>query len=81
MVMALAKRVPSAVRYQDRRKWAMETMWNERPRPRELARLNHGAGSLGSIGAEIASMSSALKMHVIGIRGAPGAAAPKEHKK
>src|SRR6266436_2006853 len=36
MIMALAKRVPSAVRYQERRKWARDAMWNERPRPREV---------------------------------------------
>ena len=28
MLLALAKRLPSAVRYQDRRKWAMEAIWN-----------------------------------------------------
>jgi len=49
----------------------METMWNERPRPRELRGSTMVLVGLGSIGAEIASMSSALKMHVIGIREHP----------
>jgi phosphoglycerate dehydrogenase-like enzyme len=71
MVMALAKRVPSAVRYQDRRKWAREAMWNERPRPREVRGTTLVQVGLGSIGAEIAEMASALKMHVIGIREHP----------
>ena len=28
MLLALAKRLPSVVRYQERRKWAMEAIWN-----------------------------------------------------
>jgi phosphoglycerate dehydrogenase-like enzyme len=71
LVIALAKRVPSAVRYQERRKWAMEAMWNERPRPREIRGSVIALVGLGSIGAEIASMASALKIHVIGIREHP----------
>ncbi len=71
MIMALAKRVPSAVRHQERRKWAREAMWNERPRPREIRDATLVQVGLGSIGAEIASMASALKMHVIGIREHP----------
>lgn len=71
MIMALAKRVPTAVRYQDRRKWARDAMWNERPRPREVRGATLVQVGLGSIGAEIASLSSALKMHVIGIREHP----------
>src|SRR5215469_15200207 len=37
MMLALARRVPSAVRYQNRRKWGMEAIWAEQPRPREIA--------------------------------------------
>jgi len=42
--------------------------------------LNHGAGGLGSIGAEIASMSSALKMRVLGIREHPERGAEGAHE-
>ncbi len=71
MVLALAKRVPSAVRYQESRKWAMENIWQERPRPREIAGSNLLVVGLGSIGAEVAALAVALKMHVIGVRQYP----------
>ncbi|MCU1221452.1 MAG: D-isomer specific 2-hydroxyacid dehydrogenase, NAD-binding protein [Candidatus Angelobacter sp.] len=71
MVLALAKRLPSAVRYQQRRKWAMEEIWNEQPRPREVRGSSAAVVGLGSIGAEVAAMAAALKMHVIGVREHP----------
>ena len=69
MALALAKRLPSAVRYQDRRKWAMQTIWSERPREMRGATLV--VVGLGSIGAEVAAMAAALKMHVVGVREHP----------
>jgi len=71
VLLALAKRLPSAVRYQDRRKWAMEAIWNEQPRPREVRGATLLVIGLGSIGAEVAQMAAALKMHVIGVREHP----------
>jgi phosphoglycerate dehydrogenase-like enzyme len=71
MLLALAKRLPSAVRYQQRRNWAMEAIWKEQPRPREVRGANLLVIGLGSIGAEVASMAVALKMHVIGVREHP----------
>jgi phosphoglycerate dehydrogenase-like enzyme len=71
MLLALAKRLPSAVRYQERRKWAMEAIWNEKPRPREVRGASLVVVGLGSIGADVASMAVALKMHVIGVREHP----------
>jgi phosphoglycerate dehydrogenase-like enzyme len=68
MLLALTKRLPSAVRYQQRRKWAMEAIWKEQPRPREVRGATVLVMGLGSIGAEVASMAAALKMHVIGVR-------------
>jgi phosphoglycerate dehydrogenase-like enzyme len=80
MVLALAKRLPSAVRYQDRRKWAMEAIWNEQPRPREIRGAALVVVGLGSIGAEVASMAAALKMHVIGVREHPERGAAGAHE-
>jgi phosphoglycerate dehydrogenase-like enzyme len=71
MLLALAKRLPSAMHYQERRKWAMEAIWKEQPRPREVRGADLLVIGLGSIGAEVASMAVALKMHVIGIREHP----------
>jgi phosphoglycerate dehydrogenase-like enzyme len=71
MLLALAKRLPSAVHYQERRKWAMEAIWQEQPRPREVRGASVVVVGLGSTGAEVASMAAALKMNVIGVREHP----------
>lgn len=78
MMLALAKRVPSAVRYQDRRKWAMEAIWKERPR--EIAGARLLVVGLGRIGAEVAALGAVLKMHVTGVRQNPerGASGAKQ---
>jgi phosphoglycerate dehydrogenase-like enzyme len=80
MLLALAKRLPSATRYQQRRKWAMEAIWNEQPRPREVRGANLVLVGLGSIGTEVASMAAALKMHVIGVREHPERGAAGAHE-
>ena len=80
MLLALARRLPSATRYQQRRKWAMEAIWNEQPRPREVRGANVVVIGLGSIGAEVASMAAALKMHVIGVREHPERGAAGSHE-
>ena len=80
MLLALAKRLPSAVRYQDRRKWAMEAIWNEQPRPREVRGATMVVVGLGSIGADVAFMAAALKMHVIGVREHPERGAAEAHE-
>jgi phosphoglycerate dehydrogenase-like enzyme len=71
MMLALARRIPSAVRYQERRKWRLETIWAEQPRPREMRGATLVVVGLGSIGTEVAAMGAALKMHVIGVRQNP----------
>jgi phosphoglycerate dehydrogenase-like enzyme len=80
MLLALAKRLPSATSYQQRRKWAMEAIWNERPRPREVRAATVVVVGLGSIGAEVASMAAALKMYVIGVREHPDRGAAGSHE-
>jgi phosphoglycerate dehydrogenase-like enzyme len=80
MLLALAKRLPSATRYQQRRKWAMEAIWNEQPRPCEIRAANVVVVGLGSIGAEVASMAAALKMYVIGVREHPERGAAGSHE-
>ena len=80
VLLALARRLPSAVRYQDRRKWAMEAIWSEQPRPREVRGATLVVIGLGSIGAEVAQMAAALKMHVIGVREHPERGAAGAHE-
>ena len=70
-IFALAKRLPSAFRYQQQHKWAQEDLWNERPRPREVAGSTLGLVGLGSIGSEVARRAVALGMRVLAIREHP----------
>ena len=44
-------------------------MWQESPRPREIAGATLGLVGLGSIGREVARLASALGMRVIAVRG------------
>ncbi len=71
-VLALAKRLPSAVRYQAQRVWSQEQLWNERPRPREIAGSTLLLLGLGNIGRNIASRALALGMRVVAAREHPG---------
>jgi phosphoglycerate dehydrogenase-like enzyme len=70
-ILALAKRLPSAVRYQGQRIWAQEQLWDERPRPREIADSTLLLVGLGSIGRNVASRAVALGMRVIAVREHP----------
>lgn len=80
MLLSLAKRLPSAMGYQERRKWAMEALWKEQPRPREVRGASLVVVGLGSIGTEVAAMAAALKMHVIGVREHPERGAAGAHE-
>jgi phosphoglycerate dehydrogenase-like enzyme len=80
MLLALARRLHTAVRYQERRKWAMDAIWNEQPRPREVRGATLVVVGLGSIGAEVAEMAAALKMKVTGVRGHPERGAAGAHE-
>jgi len=70
-IFALAKRLPSAIRYQQQHKWAQEDLWNERPRPREVAGSTLGLIGIGAIGREVARLALALGMRVLAIREHP----------
>ena len=68
LVFALANKIPQAVRLQQRRVWGQELIWNDRPKPCELAGATLGLIGLGSIGREVAARASAPGMRVIGVR-------------
>jgi len=68
LIFALAKKIPQAVRFQQRRVWGQDAMWNDGPRPREIAGATLGLIGLGSIGQRVARMASALGMRVIAVR-------------
>lgn len=71
LVFALAKKIPQAVRLQQQRIWGQDAIWNDGPRPREVAGATLGLIGLGSIGRTVARMASALGMRVIAVREHP----------
>jgi phosphoglycerate dehydrogenase-like enzyme len=72
VVLALAKRLPQAMQYQAKKIWSQELLWNEHPRPREIAGATVLVVGMGGIGLEFATRAKALGMEVIGIRENPG---------
>src|SRR5215467_13491113 len=71
LLLALAKRLPQAMRYQRKREWAQEILWQEQPRPREVARTTVLVIGMGIIGHEFASRAKALGMKAIAVRENP----------
>ena len=70
-ILALAKKIPQAVRMQQKHVWGKEEMWRERPPAREIAGATLGLIGLGSIGREVAKRASALGLRVIAVREHP----------
>src|SRR5580700_4480699 len=68
LIFALAKKIRQAARLQQKRVWGQNAIWNDGPRPREVAGATLGLIGLGSIGRTVARMASALGMRVIAVR-------------
>jgi len=71
LIFALAKRIPDAVRLQQKHSWGQKEMWESRPRPREIAGATLGLIGLGSIGRAVAHSANSLGMKVIAAREHP----------
>jgi phosphoglycerate dehydrogenase-like enzyme len=71
LIMALARRIPSIVRYQEKHIWSQAPLWHECPRPREIARATLGIVGLGMIGSNVARLASALGMRIVAMREHP----------
>src|SRR5579863_4907686 len=69
LILALAKRLPSAFRAQQQHEWAQVTIWDEHPL--ELNGSIVGIIGMGSIGRELAARCKALGMRVLAIREHP----------
>ena len=71
LVFALAKRLPQAMRYQQKKHWAQADIWNQPLGPRELNGATMTIIGLGGIGRPLAKMAASLGMRVLGVREHP----------
>jgi len=71
LVFALAKKIPEAIRLQQKHEWGQKRMWDELPRVREVAGATLGLIGLGAIGRTVAKIAKALGMRVIAAREHP----------
>lgn len=71
LLLAMAKRLPEAVRLQEKHIWGQQNLWDERPRPREVTGATLGLVGVGSIGTEVGKRAHALGMKIIAIREHP----------
>ncbi len=71
VLLALAKRLPRAIHYQRQKKWAQAILWEEHPRPREVAGSTVLVLGMGGIGNEFAVRAKALGMKVLAVRESP----------
>jgi len=75
LMLARAKRIPSAVHYQDKKVWAQQDLWRETPLPCELAGATLALIGFGGIGREVARLAAAFGMRVLVVREHPDRAA------
>jgi phosphoglycerate dehydrogenase-like enzyme len=71
LIFALAKKIPDAVRLQEKHQWGQQRMWDELPRVREIAGATLGLIGLGAIGRNVAKSAKSLGMRVIAAREHP----------
>jgi phosphoglycerate dehydrogenase-like enzyme len=71
VLLAMAKRLPQAMQYQARNTWSQDQLWNERPRPREVAGATVAVIGMGGIGREFTTRARALGMKVLAVRENP----------
>jgi len=70
-ILALARQIPACVRFQARKTWGQQLLWDARPRPRELKGSTLGLVGLGAIGVEMVPRAKAFGMNVIAVREHP----------
>jgi phosphoglycerate dehydrogenase-like enzyme len=71
LVLALARRLHAAWRYQQQRRWSQEELWRARPQPREVAGATLLLVGVGAIGGEVARRAVDSGMRVIAVREHP----------
>ena len=68
VTLALARRLPDALRAQAEHRWAQDQLEGPQSGVRNLCGLNLGIVGLGSIGMEVAKLASPFGLHITGIR-------------
>lgn len=71
LIFALAKKIPGAVRLQQKHEWGQQRLWDELPRVREIAGATLGLIGLGAIGRAVVKNAKAFGMRVIAAREHP----------
>ena len=71
LMLALARRLPSAARYQLEKHWAQQEIWDETPHPMEINGRTLVIIGYGAIGQELAKRARACDMRVVGVKRDP----------
>lgn len=71
LILALARRLPSAFRYQQQKYWAQQEIWDEQPRPMEINGRTLVIVGYGAIGQELARRCRACGMRIVGVKRDP----------
>jgi phosphoglycerate dehydrogenase-like enzyme len=68
LMFAIARRIPSSVRYQDQRTWGQMDYWVRPLMPTELSGMTLGLVGFGQIGQELATRCRALGMRIVAMK-------------
>lgn len=71
LILALARRFASALRYQEKKQWAQTEIWNETPPPMMVQGRTLLIIGYGAIGQLLARPASVLGMRIVGIKRDP----------
>jgi len=67
MILAFSRHLVSAWRHQREHRWAQQEIWDERPRPRELAGQRLVLVGLGALGRAIAERARGFGMRIVAV--------------
>ena len=68
IMFALARQLPASVRFQEKRAWGQQELFDAKPGVRQIRGAMLGLVGVGSIGEEVAKRAKALGMKVIAVR-------------
>lgn len=71
MIFAMARQIPSCVRFQIQNTWGQQPLWESKPGVRDVAGATLGMVGLGAIGSEVVRRAAALGMNVVAVREHP----------